>query len=68
MQLDLPIVIGEPVPILYIEMDGTGVPVVNKETIGRQSKIEGQPARTREVKLGCVFTQTGWDDQGYSRP
>lgn len=33
VQLDLPIVIGEPVPILYIEMDGTGVPVVKKETI-----------------------------------
>lgn len=30
MQLDLPIVIGEPVPILYVEMDGTGVPAVKK--------------------------------------
>jgi hypothetical protein len=65
MQLDLPIVIGEPVPILYIEMDGTGVPVVHKETVGRQGKIEGQPAHTREVKLGCVFTQTSWDEKGY---
>jgi hypothetical protein len=24
MQLDLPMVVGEPVPILYVEMDGTG--------------------------------------------
>ena len=64
VQLDLPIVIGEPVPILYIEMDGTGVPVVKKETAGRRGKIEGRPAHTREVKLGCVFTQTNSDERG----
>ena len=66
MQLDFPIVVGEPVPILYVLMDGTGVPVVRKETEGRQGKIEGQPAHTREVKLGCVFTQTTWDEEGYA--
>jgi hypothetical protein len=65
LQLDLPIIIGEPVPILYLEMDGTGVPVVRKETVGRHGRTEGQPAHTREVKLGCVFTQTRWDDEGY---
>jgi hypothetical protein len=65
VQLDLPMVVGEPIPILYVQMDGTGVPVVKKETVGRQGKIEGQPAHTREVKLGCVFTQTGWDKEGY---
>jgi hypothetical protein len=66
VQLDLPIIIGQPVPILYIEMDGTGVPVVKKETVGRHGKTDGQPAHTREAKLGCVFTQTGWDKQGYA--
>jgi hypothetical protein len=65
MQLDLPIVIGKPVPILYVQMDGTGVPVVKKETVGRAGKTEGQPAHTREAKLGCVFTQSSWDDEGY---
>ena len=65
VQLDLPIVIGEPVPILYVQMDGTGVPVVKKETLGRQGKTDGQPAHTREVKLGCVFTQTSWDKEDY---
>jgi hypothetical protein len=65
VQLDLPIVIGEPVPILYVQMDGTGVPVVKKETEGRKGKNDGQPAHTREAKLGCVFTQTGWDEKGY---
>jgi hypothetical protein len=66
VQLDLPIVIGDPVPILYIEMDGTGVPVVKKETAGRHGKTDGQPAHTREAKLGCVFTQTRWDTEGYA--
>jgi hypothetical protein len=65
MQLDLPIVIGEPVEILYVQMDGTGVPVVKKETAGRQGKTDGLPAHTREAKLGCVFTQTTWDEEGY---
>ena len=65
MQLDLPIIVGEPVPILYIEMDGTGVPVVRKETAGRPGKLDGWPAHTREVKLGGVFTQTKWDAKGF---
>jgi hypothetical protein len=46
-------------------MDGTGVPVVKKETVGRQGKTEGHPAHTREAKLGCVFTETSWDKEGY---
>jgi hypothetical protein len=66
VQLDLPGVVGEPIPILYVQMDGTGVPVVKKETVGRKSKTDGQPAHTREAKLGCVFTQTGWDQEGYA--
>ena len=52
VQLDLPVIVGEPIPILYVQMDGTGVPVVKKETEGRQGKNDGQPAHTREVKLG----------------
>jgi hypothetical protein len=66
VQLDLPVIVGEPIPILYVQMDGTGVPVVKKETEGRKGKTDGQPAHTREVKLGCVFTQTGWDEEGYA--
>ncbi len=66
LQLDLPVMVGEPVPILYVQMDGTGVPVVKKETVGRKGKLDGQPAHTREVKLGCVFTQTKWDQEGYA--
>ncbi len=66
VQLDLPVIVGEPLPILYVQMDGTGVPVVKKETQGRKGKTDGQPAHTREVKLGCVFTQTAWDAEGYA--
>jgi hypothetical protein len=65
VQLDLPVIVGEPIPILYVQMDGTGIPVVKKETTGRQGKTEGEPSHTREVKLGCVFTQTTWDKEGY---
>jgi hypothetical protein len=64
-QLQLPAVCVPAVPVLYIEMDGTGVPVTKKEREGRASKTEGQPARTREVKLGCVFTQTITDKDGW---
>jgi hypothetical protein len=60
-QLELPMADGPAVPLLYIEMDGTGIAVVQSETEGRAGKVDGQPARTREVKLGCVFTQTTTD-------
>jgi len=66
VQLDLPLVVGKAVRILYVLMDGTGVPVVKKETEGRAGKKAGEPAHTREAKLGCVFTQTKWDTEGYA--
>jgi hypothetical protein len=47
----------------YIAYDGTGVPMVLRETEGRQGKQSPQ-AKTREAKLGCVFTQTTVDGQG----
>jgi hypothetical protein len=54
----------EAVSTLYIAIDGTGVPVVARESEGRKGKQESERAKTREAKLGCVFTQTLWDDQG----
>ncbi|MDQ2777281.1 MAG: hypothetical protein M3Y57_20545 [Acidobacteriota bacterium] len=55
LQLDLPILVGEPIPILYVQMDGTGIPVVKKESEGRTGKVEGHPSHTREVKFGnCI--------------
>jgi hypothetical protein len=63
VQLQLPIPMGAPIPVLYVEIDATGIPVVKKETQGRIGKVEGQPAHTREVKLGCVFTSVGVDPE-----
>lgn len=51
------------VPFLYIAYDGTGVPMVKLELEGHPGK-EGK-AKTREAKLGCVFTQTGFDKAGH---
>jgi hypothetical protein len=64
VQLPLPHLAGPQIPLLYIEMDGTGVPVVTAETEGRCGKNPDEPAHTREVKLGCVFTQFGLDEKG----
>ena len=63
IQLQLPIPMGAPIPVMYVEIDATGIPVVKKETQGRIGKVEGQPAHTREVKLGCVFTSVGVDQE-----
>lgn len=51
------------VPLMYVSMDGTGVPVVKRETADRRGKDGGQ-AKTREAKLGCIFTQTNLDKEG----
>ena len=64
VQLQLPIPLGPPIPALYVEIDGTGVPVVKQEAAGRKGKQPGLPPHTREVKLGCVFTSSGVDPKG----
>ena len=47
----------EPVPdMLYVEVDGTDVPVRRSETEGRKGKGEDGQARTREIKLARFFT------------
>lgn len=53
-----------PVPRMYVAVDGTGVPMVPHETEGRRGKDETGRAKTREAKLGCVFTQVGVDIEG----
>jgi hypothetical protein len=56
----------DPVPdILYVAVDGTGVPMVPAETQGRPGKQPDGRAVTREVKLGCLFTQTTLDADGH---
>jgi hypothetical protein len=53
-----------PIPIMYGAVDGTGVPMVPEELEGREGKQPDGSAKTREVKLGCIFTQTTTDEEG----
>jgi hypothetical protein len=54
-----------PVPdMLYVETDGTGVPVRASETEGRPGKGEDGKAGTREIKLARLFTVSALDDDG----
>ena len=57
------VVLLQSVPKMYVAIDGTGVPIVPRETQGRPGKDETGQAKTREAKLGCVFTQTRLDDK-----
>jgi hypothetical protein len=59
-----PCKIEQAIPVMYVEVDGTGVPMVPEELVGRKGKQPDGSAKTREVKLGCVFTQTTTDDEG----
>jgi hypothetical protein len=51
-------------PILYVSADGTGVPMRRKELAGRKGKQPDGTAKTRQVYLGCVFTQHRTDEKG----
>lgn len=64
LKLTGPEVQAPPMPICYVEADGTGIPMVAKELAGRKGKQDDGTARTREVKLGCVFSQTKTDPEG----
>lgn len=50
---------------LYLELDGTGIPMRKDELAGRPGRQADGSARTREVKLGAVFTQQGVDEDGH---
>ncbi len=54
-----------PLPdMLYVEVDGTGVPVRASETAGRAGKAGDGTAGTREVKLARLFTVSALDEDG----
>jgi len=52
-------------PIMYVSGDGTGVPMVPEELAGRKGKQSDGTAKTRQVYLGCVFTQHRVDEKGH---
>lgn len=64
LKLTGPEVEAEPMPICYVEADGTGIPMVAEELAGRKGRQDDGSAKTREVKLGCVFSQTQTDEEG----
>jgi hypothetical protein len=64
LKLTGPEVEAKPMPICYLETDGTGIPMVACELEGRKGKQDDGTAKTREVKLGCVFSQTKTDETG----
>lgn len=53
-----------PIKNFTIAMDGTGVPMVTKETQDRSGKGEDGIAKTREAKLGVMFEMSGIDKEG----
>ncbi|HEX9146641.1 MAG TPA: ISKra4 family transposase [Candidatus Binatia bacterium] len=55
---------GEEIPVMYIEIDATGIPIVPWELdLSKPGRLADAP-RTREAKLGCIFTQTCNDAEG----
>lgn len=63
---DRPHPLHKTIPVFYISYDGTGVPMTKSELVGRKGKQADGSAKTREAKLGCVFTQTDTDAEGYA--
>jgi len=59
---------ADPIPILYVQVDSTGVPMVAAELLGRPGKQEDGSAQTREAKLGAIFTQSKTDAEGLPFP
>ena len=52
------------IPVLYILGDGTGIPMNKASLSGVKGRGPEGMARTREVKIGGVCTQTSTDEQG----
>jgi hypothetical protein len=55
----------KPIPIFYVSVDGTGVPMRAGELKDRAGRQSDGSSKTRESKLGCVFTQTITDEDGH---
>ena len=53
------------VPVFYVSADGTGAPMRKEALVGRVGKQPNGTARTRQVYLGCVFTQHRVDEEGH---
>ena len=61
-----PVPLRPTIPLLYVSYDGTGVPMTKAEVAGRRGKQADGSSKSREAKLGCVFTQTAVDAKGFA--
>jgi Uncharacterised protein family (UPF0236) len=52
-------------PVMYVSADGTGVPMRRAELAGVAGKQPDGSAKTKQVYLGCVFTQHRRDEKGH---
>ena len=52
-QLDLPIVLGKPIPILCVQIDATGIPVVKKKRWAARVRTEIRPAIVTSKWAAC---------------
>lgn len=52
-------------PVMYVSADGTGAPMRREALAGRVGKQADGSAKTRQVYLGCVFTQHRMDEKGH---
>lgn len=52
-------------PVFYVSADGTGAPMRKEELVGRSGKQADGSSKTRQVYLGCVFTQHRVDEKGH---
>ena len=59
-----PVAETKPIPVFYVSPDGTGLPMRGAELEGRAGRQPDGTAKTREAKLGAIFTQTVTDDEG----
>jgi hypothetical protein len=49
---------------LYMQYDGTGIPMMRGELVGRKGKSDDGMPKTREAKMGCIFTSSSYDEDG----
>lgn len=60
MRWDLPIITGDSIPILYMQMDSTGVPVVKKRRWGKKArKMFNRPISARSSWGACARKRIG---------
>ena len=62
--VELPGSVRDSAPEFYVSVDGTGVPMIRAEVAGRAGRGPDGQARTREIKLAALFTQTMRDAEG----